>query len=76
MTSGSIGALLAAAGETKEFSHPVLGPLVLRRHSLTVGETDGQVVIAYQAEPGTPSAAALARLTAPAPDHDGTFRST
>ncbi|KAB8184024.1 helix-turn-helix domain-containing protein [Microbispora catharanthi] len=52
--------------ETKEFAHPVVGPLVLRRHSLTVGGTDGQVVIAYQAEPGTPSAAALARLTAPA----------
>ncbi len=52
--------------ETKEFRHPVVGPLVLRRHSLAVGGTDGQVVIAYQAEPGTPSAAALARLTAPA----------
>ncbi|MEU6428569.1 helix-turn-helix transcriptional regulator [Microbispora sp. NPDC046973] len=51
--------------ETKEFVHPVVGPLVLRRHSLTVGGTDGQVVIAYQAEPGTPSATALARLAAP-----------
>ncbi|WP_169949095.1 helix-turn-helix domain-containing protein [Microbispora sp. H11081] len=58
--------------ETKEFAHPVAGPLVLRRHSLTVAGTDGQVVIAYQAEPGTPSAAALARLTAPGPDHDAT----
>ncbi|MEU8176443.1 helix-turn-helix domain-containing protein [Microbispora hainanensis] len=55
--------------ETKEFAHPVAGPLVLRRHSLAVGGTDGQVVIAYQAEPGTPSAAALARLTAPTPEH-------
>ncbi|MEV1198810.1 helix-turn-helix domain-containing protein [Microbispora rosea] len=59
--------------ETKEFAHPVAGPLVLRRHSLTVGGTDGQVVIAYQAEPGTPSAAALARLTAPGQDHDASF---
>ncbi|WP_147943618.1 helix-turn-helix domain-containing protein [Microbispora sp. CSR-4] len=53
--------------ETKEFAHPVAGRLVLRRHSLAVGGTDGQVVIAYQADPGTPSAAALAGLTAP--DH-------
>ncbi|MFI7631301.1 helix-turn-helix domain-containing protein [Microbispora rosea] len=59
--------------ETKEFAHPVAGPLVLRRHSLTVGGADGQVVIAYQAEPGTPSAAALARLTAPGQDHDASF---
>ncbi|MFG1824331.1 helix-turn-helix domain-containing protein [Microbispora bryophytorum] len=58
--------------ETKEFAHPVAGPLVLRRHSLTVAGTDGQVVIAYQVEPGTPSAAALARLTAPGPDRDAT----
>ncbi|MEU7693347.1 helix-turn-helix domain-containing protein [Microbispora hainanensis] len=50
--------------ETKEFAHPVAGRLVLRRHSLAVGGTDGQVVIAYQADPGTPSAAALAGLTA------------
>ncbi|OPG08786.1 helix-turn-helix domain-containing protein [Microbispora sp. GKU 823] len=64
--------------ETKEFCHPVVGPLVLRRHSLTVGGADGQVVIAYQAEPDTPSAAALARLTASAsaPDRDESFRLT
>lgn len=51
-----------ARDDTKRFHHPVAGPLTLRREALAIAGTDGQVVIAYQAEPGTPSAAALARL--------------
>ncbi|MFI7617680.1 helix-turn-helix domain-containing protein [Nonomuraea terrae] len=48
--------------ETKEFHHPVAGPLTLQRHTLDVAGTDGQVIIAYHPAPGSPSAAALSRL--------------
>jgi transcriptional regulator with XRE-family HTH domain len=48
--------------ELKRFAHPVVGPLELRRQALTVGGTEQQVVIVYQAAPGSPSADALARL--------------
>ncbi|MER7445093.1 helix-turn-helix domain-containing protein [Micromonospora avicenniae] len=48
--------------EVKRFHHPVVGPLTLRRETLTVAGADGQVIIAYQAAPETPSAYALARL--------------
>ncbi len=47
--------------ETKRFTHPVVGDLTLRRQTLTVAGS-GVVVIAYQAEPGSPSADGLARL--------------
>ena len=52
-----------ARDETKHFHHPVVGPLTLRRQSLAVAGADDQVIIAYQAEPGSESAAALARLS-------------
>ncbi len=42
--------------------HPVVGELALRRQSLTIGGAEQQVIIVYQAVPGSPSAAALARL--------------
>jgi MmyB-like transcription regulator ligand binding domain len=48
--------------EIKRFNHPDVGPLTLRRQSLAIGGTDEQVIIVYQAEPGSPSADALARL--------------
>lgn len=48
--------------EVKRFAHPVVGLLDLRRQALTVGGAEQQVVIVYQAAPGSPSAAALARL--------------
>ncbi|MHC3467550.1 helix-turn-helix domain-containing protein [Streptomyces sp. 7R007] len=51
-----------ARDELKRFAHPVVGELVLRRQALTVGGAEHQVVIAYQAAPGSPSEAALARL--------------
>ncbi|GAA3339770.1 helix-turn-helix transcriptional regulator [Amorphoplanes nipponensis] len=50
--------------ETKHFHHPVVGPLTLRRQALAVAGAEEQVIIAYQAEPGSLSAAALARLAA------------
>ncbi|WP_349666494.1 transcriptional regulator [Actinomadura xylanilytica] len=48
--------------ELKRFAHPVAGELVLRRQALTVGGAEQQVIIVYQAAPGSPSEAALARL--------------
>ncbi|MFE7170420.1 helix-turn-helix domain-containing protein [Streptomyces sp. NPDC057616] len=48
--------------ELKRFTHPVVGELSLRRQALTVGGAEHQVIIIYQAAPGSPSEAALARL--------------
>jgi hypothetical protein len=39
-----------------------VGELALRRQALTVGGAEQQVIIVYQAAPGSPSEAALARL--------------
>ncbi|AGZ45764.1 helix-turn-helix domain-containing protein [Actinoplanes friuliensis] len=51
-----------ARDETKRFHHPVVGPLTLRRQALTVAGALDQVIIAYQAEPGSDSAKLLSRL--------------
>lgn len=51
-----------ARDELKRFVHPVVGELALRRQALTVGGAEQQVIIVYQAVPGSPSATALARL--------------
>lgn len=48
--------------EVKRFAHPIVGELSLRRQALTVGGAEDQVIIVYQAAPGSPSADALARL--------------
>jgi transcriptional regulator with XRE-family HTH domain len=48
--------------ELKRFDHPVVGPLSLRRQSLSVAGADGLVVITYHAEPSSPTADALTRL--------------
>jgi transcriptional regulator with XRE-family HTH domain len=48
--------------ELKRFAHPAVGELALRRQALTVGGAEQQVIIVYQAAPGSPSAAGLARL--------------
>ncbi|MFF7559011.1 helix-turn-helix transcriptional regulator [Streptomyces pseudovenezuelae] len=48
--------------ELKRFAHPAVGELALRRQALTVGGAEQQVIIVYQAAPGSPSEAALARL--------------
>jgi transcriptional regulator with XRE-family HTH domain len=48
--------------EVKLFDHPEVGRLALRRQSLAVAAASGQVIIAYQPEPGSTSADALARL--------------
>ncbi|MEY9929030.1 transcriptional regulator with XRE-family HTH domain [Catenulispora sp. GP43] len=48
--------------ELKRFAHLIVGELSLRRQALTVGGAEQQVIIVYQAAPGSPSADALARL--------------
>jgi transcriptional regulator with XRE-family HTH domain len=48
--------------EIKRFRHPVVGPLTLRRQALSIAGAEDQVIITYQAEPGTASGDALARL--------------
>jgi transcriptional regulator with XRE-family HTH domain len=51
-----------ARDELKRFLHPVVGELSLRRQALTVGGAEHQVIIVYQAPPGSASESALARL--------------
>jgi transcriptional regulator with XRE-family HTH domain len=48
--------------DVKRLDHPLVGRLHLRRQALEVSGGDGQVVLAYQAEAGSPSADALAYL--------------
>jgi transcriptional regulator with XRE-family HTH domain len=50
--------------ELKGFVHPAVGALTLRAHTFDVRAAPGQELIVYQAEPGTPSAQALALLGA------------
>ncbi len=60
----------ALAGAPVRMDHPQVGMLELRREKLPIGEADGQLLVIYHAEPGSPSAAGLAllgSLAAPAP---------
>jgi len=66
----------ALGGETARMNHPVAGPLELRREKLAIGDSGGQLLVIYHAEPGSASAQALARLgaldTGANPDTDAT----
>lgn len=53
----------AKASGTKRFRHPMVGDLTLAYESLAVTSAPGQLVIAYHAEPGSPSEQALALLS-------------
>jgi transcriptional regulator with XRE-family HTH domain len=57
------------AGAPVRVDHPDVGRLELRREKLPIGDTDGQLLVIYHAEPGTESAHGLARLTALAENH-------
>ncbi|HEY1176534.1 MAG TPA: transcriptional regulator, partial [Phytomonospora sp.] len=48
-------------GRPKVFHHPLVGELSLTSETLTLPE-GGRRLVVYQAEPGSPSAAALERL--------------
>lgn len=47
------------AGGLSTLRHPQVGPLELRHEKLAVMGADGQVLVIYHAEPGSPSAQAL-----------------
>jgi transcriptional regulator with XRE-family HTH domain len=47
------------AGGPARMHHPEVGELELHREKLIVAGTDGQVLVIYHADPGTPSAQAL-----------------
>jgi transcriptional regulator with XRE-family HTH domain len=55
----------------KHLRHPAVGPLDLHFQSLTVPGGADHRIIAYSAEPGTPSEAALRLLTSPGPGAAG-----
>jgi transcriptional regulator with XRE-family HTH domain len=60
----------ALAGGAARMRHPEVGLLELRREKLPIGNSGGQLLVIYHAEPGSESARALARLTArPEPRH-------
>ena len=50
------------AGATSRLRHPQVGDLELRREKLPLADTDGQILVVYHAEPGSPSAERLALL--------------
>jgi transcriptional regulator with XRE-family HTH domain len=52
----------ALAGGAVLLRHPEAGLLELRREKLPIGESGGQLLVIYHAEPGSDAAAALARL--------------
>jgi transcriptional regulator with XRE-family HTH domain len=65
----------ALAGAPARIHHPQVGMLELRREKLAIGDSGGQVLVIYHAEPGSDSARSLALLgslaaTGPVPDPD------
>jgi transcriptional regulator with XRE-family HTH domain len=51
------------AGGAVTMNHPEAGPLELWREKLPIGDSGGQLLVMYHAEPGSESARALERLT-------------
>jgi transcriptional regulator with XRE-family HTH domain len=47
----------------KSYMHPLVGPLELRYETFSINGADGQMLAVYHAEPGSPSAQALALLS-------------
>jgi transcriptional regulator with XRE-family HTH domain len=52
------------AGGAARIRHPEVGLLELTREKLPIGDSEGQLLVIYHAEPGSESARALARLAA------------
>ncbi|WP_370949782.1 helix-turn-helix transcriptional regulator [Amycolatopsis sp. cg5] len=50
------------AGGPARMLHPEVGMLELRREKLAIGDSDGQLLVIYHAEPGSESAQSLALL--------------
>jgi transcriptional regulator with XRE-family HTH domain len=49
-------------GAAAPLTHPIVGPLHLRRQKLPIAESNGQILVIYHAEPGSDSAASLGLL--------------
>ncbi|WP_134740521.1 helix-turn-helix transcriptional regulator [Nocardioides sp. 503] len=56
--------VLPKVGGVRRLRHPLVGPMELRHEKLAVSGAGGQLLVVHHAEPGTPSAAAFARLAA------------
>lgn len=52
----------ALAGAPVRMRHPQVGMLELRREKLPIGDSHGQLLVIYHAEPGSDSATSLALL--------------
>jgi transcriptional regulator with XRE-family HTH domain len=52
---------------SKRYLHPVVGPLTLHYEAVLLADDGDQLLTIYAAEPGTPDAERLARLTRPRP---------
>jgi hypothetical protein len=52
----------ALAGAAVQMRHPEVGELALRREKLPIGDSGGQLLVIYHAEPGSASARALSLL--------------
>jgi hypothetical protein len=52
----------ALAGAAVQMRHPEVGELSLRREKLPIGDSHGQLLVIYHAEPGSESARALSAL--------------
>jgi transcriptional regulator with XRE-family HTH domain len=61
----------ALAGAPVRMCHPEAGELALRREKLPIGDSGGQLLVIYHAEPGSETAAALAALAAGQPGEGG-----
>jgi transcriptional regulator with XRE-family HTH domain len=66
----------ALAGGSALMRHPEAGLLDLRREKLPIGESGGQLLVIYHAEPGSDTAAALARLTSGQSEEERTATAT
>jgi transcriptional regulator with XRE-family HTH domain len=51
------------ADGVKSYMHPLVGPIELRYETFSINGSDGQLLAVYHAEPGSPSAQALALLS-------------
>ncbi|TQS44715.1 helix-turn-helix domain-containing protein [Cryptosporangium phraense] len=61
--------VVALAGGAARFRHPRLGPLELHREKLAIGDSSGQLLVIYHAEPGTDSERSLRLLDETATAH-------